>query len=169
MRILHWKQSGFKTQTIRVTADEQPVGELALNTWSNNNAQYSTGSSAFSFRTTGWLEQDIIVSFEKKVVARATTSVMGNTKLELISGERYLLKNDGFTFNKVLQDEMGNKLVTFKQAFSLTKGTMEVSDELDGLAGDVLISTSLYLKALTEQQTAFLIAICIPIFMQVIN
>lgn len=170
MEILNWKQNGWTGRKYSISAAHGLVGKLDFKGWSSYDADFSSERINLTFRNKGWFQQEVTIRFNGEVVGNAETSAFGKTYINLISGERYKLENKSFSSNRALVDEKGNPVVRFDQgSFSGTKGTIAIQSEVPELTKLLLIATGLYFKTVADSQTAILIAIFMPIFMQMIS
>ncbi|MBJ6116794.1 hypothetical protein JAO76_01235 [Pontibacter sp. BT310] len=167
MNILHWKQKDWSGREFALRTTDQPLGNITFTGWSGYDAVYTSGTATISFTNKGWFDQEVTITYNGEEIGKATASLFGKTKVLFNSGETYLLKSKPFSYNREVQDESGETLISFKQpAFSFGKGDIIVSEELPDLTREVLVSTSLYLKSVAEHQAAILIIIFIPIFVR---
>lgn len=170
MDIILWKQKDFSGREFILSDSEEPFSKLDFKSWSSYDAVYTSGSTSISFTSHGWLEQEISICYAGKNIGTASTSVLGKTQLRLLTGEVYDIKSQTLSFNRTVLDATGNIVISYRQpTCSFGKGTIEVSDALADLTKEVLVSTSLYLKAVSEQQVAVLIAIFMPLYINMIT
>lgn len=165
MDILNWKQNSWSGRELGLYAAEQPLGKLKFIGWTSYDAKYTTGNTSITFKTKGFFDQDIAVLYNGEEIGSASVSTLtGKAKLHLLTGELYTMKSSLLSSNRTVQDTAGKTLISFKQpALGFGKGIVEVSEELSDLTKEVLVSTSLYLKSVTEQQVAIMIAIFVPV------
>lgn len=167
MNTLHWKQKDWSGREFALGTMDRPLGNITFSGWSSYDAVYTSAVTTISFKNKGWVDQEVAITYNGEEIGKATSSLFGKTELRLNSGESYFLKSEAFSYNRTVQDASGKILISFKQpVFSFGKGDIAVSDELPELSKEVLVSTSLYLKAVAEHQAAILIIIFIPIFVR---
>ena len=167
MDVLHLKQKDWSGREFELRTIDRPLGKISFTGWTSYDAVYTSDVARISFKNRGWFEQQATITYNGEVIGKATSSPFDKTELQLNTGETYFLKSEAFTYNRKVQDAAGKTLISFKQpTFSFGKGDIEVSDELPELSKEVLVSTSLYLKAVAEHQAAILIIVFIPIFMR---
>lgn len=167
MNTLHWNQKDWLGREFALRTIDRPLGNITFSGWSGYDAVYTSDIATISFKNKGWFTQEVSINYNGEEIGKATSSLFGKTEVKLKTGETYLLKSEPFSYNRKVLDASGNTLISFKQPiFSFGKGEIMVSDELPELSKEVLVSTSLYLKAVAEHQAAILVIIFIPIFMR---
>lgn len=170
METLNWKQEGFSGRKYSVSSTEGHIGKLVFEGWTSYNAVYTSGETELDFKSKGWFEQKVTVRYNGEIIGEGVTSVMGKTRIEMASGEKYVLQNKGFSQKLVMSDQTGQHVLSFKQAnFSMGKGQVELADKIPELTKAVLVSIGLYFKAVADSQVAIMIAILTPVFIQLIN
>ena len=170
MEVLNWKQEGFSGRKYSVSSAEGPIGKLVFEGWSSYNAVYTSGETELTFKSKGWFTQEVTIRYNGEIIGVGFTSVMGKTRIEMASGEKYVLQNKGFSQKLVMSDQTGQRVLSFKLAsFSFGKGQVELADNIPELTKAVLVSIGLYFKAVTDSQVAIMTAIFAPIFIQMIS
>ncbi|MBD1396895.1 hypothetical protein H9Q13_06940 [Pontibacter sp. JH31] len=170
METLNWKQNGWTGRKYSISAPNGPIGKLDFKGWSSYDADFSSERINLTFRNKGWFQQEVTIRFNGEEVGNAETSAFGKTYINLVSGERYKLECKTFSSSRTLVDEQGNPVVRFDQgSFSGTKGTIALHSEVPELTKLLLVATGLYFKTLADSQTAVLIAVFMPIFLQMIR
>lgn len=170
MEVLQWKQQDFSGRKYSVASPEGQLGKLVFKGWSSYSAIFGSGDTSISFSSKGWLEQEVTIRYNGEVIGSAVTSVFGKTRIEMVSGERYLLESKSFSQKQVLSDGAGKSIMSFEQsAFGFGKGKVLVADNVPQLTRLLLLSTGLYFKAVTDSQVALMVAIFIPVFMQIMR
>ncbi|MBB6610960.1 hypothetical protein H7F15_07925 [Pontibacter sp. Tf4] len=167
MHVLHWKQLDWSGREFGLRSPEHTVGKLAFESWTGFDATYTSEKVTIQFRNRGWFEQDVTIVYNGEEIGQARASLFGKTTVQLRTGETYTLKSEAFSYNRTVQDATGHTIISFKQpTFSFGKGEIGVADSVSELSREVLVSTSLYLKAVSEHQAAILIIVFIPIFLR---
>ncbi|WP_299824287.1 hypothetical protein [uncultured Pontibacter sp.] len=170
MEEFNWKQEGFSGRNYVVNAAAGHAGKLVFDGWSSYNAVYSLGENKLMFSSKGWFEQEVTIHYNGEVIGHGTTSTFGKTRIDMVSGERYVIQSKSFSQEQAMTDGTGQRIVTFKQpGFSFGKGQIAVADGVSELTKVVLVGTGLYFKALTDSQTTILIAVFIPVFLQIMR
>ncbi|MFD2245856.1 hypothetical protein [Pontibacter ruber] len=171
MEILNWKSKGWTGRDVELFTADQPVGKLTFEGWSGYDSNYTTGNTIISFKSKSWFDQSISIQYNGEEVGTASvSSLTGKAKLHLLTGELYTMKCSPFSYNRTVQGAAGETLISFKQrTWGRNKGTIEVADNLPDLTKEVLVSTSLHLKAVAEQQVAIMVAIFMPIVVNFLN
>ncbi|MEJ8756117.1 hypothetical protein WG947_03855 [Pontibacter sp. H259] len=167
MLLLHWKQEDWSGREFAITKAEQLLGKIKFDGWASYDAHYTSGTATIAFKTKGIFDYNIDINYNGENVGVAKTSILGKTTIELKTGEMYTLKSEAFTYNRKMLNEAGTEVISYQQpALTFRKGDIMVTEELTELSREVLVSTSLYLKAVSEHQAAILIIIFIPLFMR---
>ena len=170
MEILNWKQEGFSGRKYTVSSAGGKAGKLVFDGWASYNATYGSGDTRLTFSSKGWFEQEVTIRYNGEVIGKGITSIMGKTRIEMATGEKYLLQNKSFSQKQVMVDAAGKPVISLEQSgFSLGKGRVVVSDDVPELTKLALVSISLYFKTLSDSQVAILIAVFVPVFLQIIR
>lgn len=170
MDILNWKSKGWAGREFELFAEDKVLGDLTFKGWSGYDADYSAGNTTISFKNKGWFDQDFSIQYNGQEIGTASVSPLsGKTTLHLLSGELYTMKSNLFSYDRTVQATTGETLISFKQGtFCFSKGTIEVADSLTDLTKEVLVSTSLYLKAVAEKQMAIMVVIFMPLLINAV-
>ncbi|MEJ8801399.1 hypothetical protein [Pontibacter sp. H249] len=170
MEIINWKQEGISGRKYSIRSAGGQVSKLVFDGWSSYNAVYSTGETKLTFSSKGWFEQEVTIRYNGEVIGHGITSIMGKIRIEMATGEKYVLQNKGFSQKQVMTDATGKSVLSFEQpSFSFGKGHIAVADSVPELTKIVLVSTGLYFKTVSDSQVAIMIAIFTPIFLQIIR
>lgn len=170
MESLSWKQNGWNGRKYSISTTYGLVGKLDFRGWSGYDADFNSERISLTFRNKGWFQQEVTIRFNGEVVGKTDTSAFGTNYINLVSGERYKPKTKPFSSNRILMDEGGNPVVRFDQeGFSGTNGTIAIHSEVPELTRLLLVATGLYFKSVADKRRAILIAIFMPLIMQMIR
>ncbi|GAB3200378.1 hypothetical protein ABID22_003575 [Pontibacter aydingkolensis] len=170
MEILNWKQKDFSGRKYIVNSADGQLGKLVFDGWTSYNAVFDSGESSVSFTSKGWVEQEVTIRYNGEIVGNGITSLLGKSRIEMVSGEKYVLQSKTFSQKQVLTDVAGKSVISFEQpAFGFGKGQILIADGVSELTKLALVSTGLYFKTVSDSQVAILIAIFTPIFLQIIR
>lgn len=157
MNILNWKQKDTWGRQYQLHAEGQPLGVLSFEDWLSHNAVYTSDATTIDFRKSGWFDQNVEIIRNGDKAATARTNLFSKTKVQLADGQTYTLESESFSNNRYVRNEAGVPVINFRQsAFSFSKGDIVV-EQIPDEYKEVIVSTSLYLKLITDNTIAILV------------
>jgi hypothetical protein len=145
METITWKNSDLSGKRFDFETNTESLGTLTVLSELSSNALFTTDNDRIQFGRIGFWYNKVLIKKNGQLIGEIKNRLLGQTFIELNSGNKFRLSSNLFGRNLKLLGVKGEPIVEYKMATlsSMRKGFIKVGDSLTKDDKEILLSAGL--------------------------